>query len=255
MTLIGSSDIKTGETLASTLTSEAASRILNQESYIRSNDTLTIRYKTDTGLAPTIDVYDSVNTKRVDAKTMTEAVSGTGIYEYDVTFSWLKGTHTIVCQEASKGTLDGINIEVITTDLDSLANTATTTMAQLTNIDTDQMEMLSGSVADVNGVISRIVGSIDELAGLSSKVKDLASDTTTAIYDQLEIASKKLEEINKGQGVKIEKMYDLSEDQADEMDYVKNKTLEIKALTELTQSILSRTNDAPVVKTWMESGE
>ena len=50
-------------------------------------------------------------------------------------------------------------------------------------------------------------------------------------------------------------MYDLSEEQSTDMDYVKNKTLEIKALTELTQAILSRTSDVPVVKTWMESVE
>ena len=252
MTLIGSEDLKTGETLASTLSRESASRILNQESHIRINDTLTIRYKTTTGLSPTVTVYDPADKKRIDAKKMTETVSGTGIYEYDVTFSWGKGTHTVICQETTKGTLDGINIEVISTDLDSIANTATTTMAQLANIDTDQMELLSGSIEDINGVISRIVNNIDELAGLSAKVQDLAGKTTEAIYEQLEIAARKLREINEGQGVKIEKMYDLSEEQSTDMDYVKNKTLEIKALTELTQAILSRTSDVPVVKTWME---
>jgi len=253
MTLIGSADIKTGETLASTLSLEAASRILNQESYIMSGEDMTVRYKTTTGLVPTITVYDLDDVKQLDAKAMTEAVSGTGIYEYDVTFDYGQGTHTIICQESTKGTLDSINVEVISTNLDQIASDTTSTMAQLANIDTDEMETLSSSIEDINSVIGRIIGSVDELAGLSAKVKELAGDTTSAIYDQLAVASEKLEEINKGQGVKIEEMYDLSEEQADEMDYVKNKTLEIKALTELTQDILSRTNDVPIVKTWMES--
>ena len=62
-----------------------------------------------------------------------------------------------------------------------------------------------------------------------------------------------LDEISKIQGVKIEKMYDTSEEQSNDVDYLKNKTIEIKGLVELTQEILSRTGDEPIVKSWLES--
>ena len=253
VTTIQSAISSTESTLEDTIAAEGSSRILNQESYIRQNDSLTIRYKTTTDLKPTITVYDATNTIQVSGATMTEGVSGSGIYEYTVTFSYGTGEHTIICQESTLGTLDGINIEVITTDLEDISATATTTMAQLMDIDTDQMELLSTSITDINKVISGIIGNIDELAELSTKVSELADKTSEAIYGELEVAMEKLKEINEGQGIKIEEMYEMSEDQSTDVDYIKNKALEIKALVELSQEILTRTSDEPIVKTWMES--
>ena len=256
VTSLGSTISSTESTLSDIITIESASRILNQESYVRQNDTLTIRYKTTTGLKPVISVYDADNTLRVSAQTMSESVSGSGIYEYAVKFSWGRGEHTVICQETTKGTLDGINIEVISTDLEDISTTATTTMAKLANIDTDQISAFSASVGLINTVISSMINNIDELAGLSSKLGELAEKTTTTIYKELQLATEKLQEINEGQGVKIERMYELSEEQSTDVDYIKNKTLEIKALTELTQQIIERGSDEPIVKTWMElSGE
>ncbi|MBU3933558.1 MAG: hypothetical protein KKH11_02685, partial [Candidatus Omnitrophica bacterium] len=76
---------------------------------------------------------------------------------------------------------------------------------------------------------------------------------TTAIYAELEIATEKLKKINEDQGIKIERMYDLSEEQSTDVGYIKNKTLEIKALVELSQEILARESDEPIVKFWLES--
>jgi hypothetical protein len=251
---ISSKITATQSTLRSTIALESASRILTQQSYLKEGDTLVVRYKTATGLEPTISVYDANNTLQLSEKKMTEPVSGSGIYEYSVTFNWGRGEHTIICKEDTQGTLDGINIEVISTDLEDISTTATTTMAQLSSIDTETINTLGTSIEEVNSVVGKIVGNIDELASLSTKVKELADKTTATIYEELELAAEKLEEINEGQGLKIERMYELSEDQSTDVDYIKNKTLEIKALVELSQEILSRESDEPIVKTWMESG-
>ncbi|MCK9555386.1 Ig-like domain-containing protein [bacterium] len=253
--LIGDDDLISGESLVSTLKREHASRILTQQDYVQQNNTLTVQYKTDTGLSPTITVYDSSGAIRINKQAMKETVAGSGIYEYDVRFIWGRGQHTIVCEEAVKGTVDGIHIEVISTDLEDISSTATNVQAQLSNIDTDELGSLTTSVNEINSVITRIISNIDELTNLSAQVKDLTDKTTGAIYDQLEVAMSKLREINEGQGVKLERMYDMSEDQSTDVDYIRNKTLEIKSLVELSQDILSRTNDEPIVKTWMESGE
>ena len=252
--VIGGDDLKTGESIASRIAVTTTSRILNQESYIRQNDILAIRYKTDPGLSPVISVYDPYNRLRVTAEKMEETIPGeSGIYEYKVRFVWGRGEYTVICKEEKKGTLDGINIEVISTDLENLSSDVTTATAQLMNIDTDQIEMLSGRIAEIGTFITKIIASMDEVAGLSARVKELTDKTIKAIYEQLEATTKKLKEINENQGIKIEKMYDLSEEQATDVDYIKNKTLEIRALVELSQDILSRGSDEPIVKSWLEN--
>ncbi len=244
----------TESALSDAVAVESASRILNQESYVKQNETLTIRYKTDPGLSPTIDVYDPYNNLRIDGEKMTETVPGkSGIYEYDVTFRWGRGEYTIVCKEETKGTLDGINIEVISTSLEDISTAATTTMARVEDIDMDQIKKLSESMKTINQTIDSIIDNIDELSSLSGKLEKLTVTTTETIYKELSLVSEKMKEFSKKQGLKLEEMYSISEEQSTNVDYIKNKTLEIKALVELSQDILSRRSDEPIVKTWMES--
>jgi len=255
------SSIKGGEqgptisALRDRLIEEHATRILNQASTVRLNDTMTIQYKAAEGLkpTPTIDLYDADNKRQIKGEKMEETESGSGIYEYEVKFAWGLGEHTIICQ--TEATLDGITMQVVSADLESIASDTTTTMAKLMDIDTDEISRLGMHVDRINTVIAGITGSMDELSEISDKVKELSQETTDAIYAQLEVATEKLKEINEGQGIKIEKMYDLSEEQSSDVDYIRNKTLEIKALVELSQEILSREGDEPIVKTWMETGE
>ena len=50
-------------------------------------------------------------------------------------------------------------------------------------------------------------------------------------------------------------MFDISDVQFQNIDSIRNKTEEIKALIELQKEILERRNDEPVVKSWLEIGE
>ena len=258
-TVVDSILVDTATTLPSTVTSAKTemlhgieSRILNQESSIKEKDTLTIRYKTSTGLFPTIDVYDTDNTRKISAAKMTEAVSGSGIYKYDVTFEWGQGGHTIVCKEESLSTLDGINIQVISTDLEQIGAAATTTMGQVSGIDTDEIGAASGAIAEANAAISSVMEDIKGLSSLSDEIKGITEETIGAIYDSLSAVTEKLKAIGKDQGLKIEEMYDLSEDQADNVGYIKNKTSEIKAMVELQKEIIERENDQPITKSWFQ---
>jgi hypothetical protein len=183
---------------------------------------------------------------------MTETSDDSGIYEYSVTFEWGRGEHTIICKEETEGTLDGINIEVISTDLEDLADTASSSLARIMTLDTSQLSLLTPAITEINNVVSGILDNIDELSELSKKVSDLADKTSVVIYKQLEAAMHKLREINEGQGLKLEAMYELSEEQATDVDYIKNKTLEIKALVELSKELIAAESEEPIVKTWME---
>ncbi|MCK5493897.1 MAG: hypothetical protein KAJ14_12370, partial [Candidatus Omnitrophica bacterium] len=253
MTLIGSGDLKIGETLVSTLVRGAASRILNQESYVKENETLTIRYKTDTGLFPVISVYDGKNTLRIDEAEMTEAVLGSGIYGYSVKFIWGKNEHTIICKEEGRGTLDGINIDVISTDLEQIDANASTFTSKISSMDSDEISVASEAITEANVVISLLMKDIEDSGFLSEDIKGLTEEDIEAIYDSLSIVIERLKVIGEEQGFRIDEMYALSEGQVIDIDYIKNKTLEIKAMIELQEEIIEREEDLPVSKSWFES--
>ena len=253
MTLIGSGDLQIGETLVSTLVREAASRILNQESYVKENDILTIKYKTDTSLTPIISVYDGDNVLRVAEAEMTEAVLGSGIYEYSVEFIWGKNEHTIICKEEIRGTFDGMNINVISTDLEQITADTTTAMGLISGIGTDEIDAASAGIAEANAVINSIMEDIKDSSFLSEDIKGLSEEAIGDFYDSLSVVIEKLKVIGEDQGFRIDEMYDLSEDKAIDLDYIKNKTLEIKAMIELQEEIIEREEDLPVSKSWFES--
>ena len=184
---------------------------------------------------------------------MTESISGSGIYEYDVKFKWGMGEYTIVCKEETKGIVDGISIDVIFTDLEDIQASITTTMGKMAGIDTDQIKMLIPHLAGIDALITNIIAGMDELTGISTKTEELTEKVVVAIYSELSIAAEKLKEINEGQGIEIEKMYEISESLSTDIDYIRNKALEIKAMVELSQEILSRTKDKPIVKSWLEA--
>ncbi|MCK5493434.1 MAG: hypothetical protein KAJ14_10030, partial [Candidatus Omnitrophica bacterium] len=251
VTLLGG-DIKAGETLASTIARGVASRILNQESYIKENGTLTIRYKTSSGLTPVISVYDGDNVLRVAEATMTESVLGSGIYEYSVKFIWGRSEHTIICKEELGGTLDGLNIDVTSTDLEQIGTAATTTMSQLAGIDTSSLDNIGVNLDSVIKGIAPVIKRVEDLNSMSGRIKDMKTNTIDAIYEQLSLAFNKLKEISSNQGVKIEEFYEVSEKQALNVRYIRNKTQEVQALVELQQAMLERKSDEPIVTTWME---
>jgi hypothetical protein len=89
---------------------------------------------------------------------------------------------------------------------------------------------------------------------MSNKISDLTNDIQKTVFEQLSVASDKMKEIAKQQSVKIDKMIDVSEKGREDVSYLKKKTLEIKAATELTSEIVQRTNDKPITKTWLEPG-
>ena len=256
-----SSSVNTAKTLISDRVAlEGASHILNQDTHAKEGDALVIRYKTDPGLSPTIDVYDAENTHRVVSAEMEETIPGvSGIYEYPVEFNWGLGTHSIICKESTRGTLEGISVQVISTDLQQIGNAAVTTMSQVTKLsklDPEAIEAMGASMASVTGVINTVSSTLDELAKLGGAMDELtASSNVDNIRDQIISVIEKMKTFSAEQGLKIDEMFDISDVQFQNIDSIRNKTEEIKALIELQKEILERRNDEPVVKSWLEIGE
>jgi hypothetical protein len=256
-----SSSVTTAQTaITERVTLEGASQILNQDTHVQEGKELVIRYKTTPGLAPTIDVYDASNKLRVASQPMRETIPGvSGIYAYTVTFNWGKGSHSVICKEPVHGTLAGINVQVISTDLEDIGSTATTTMSQvskLSKLDPEALESMGAGIESAIDVIDTISGVVEELGSLSGAMDELSStEYIESIREQINAVAEKMREFSKEQGLKIEEMFDISEEQFQNIDYIRNKTQEIKAMIELQKEILERGSDEPVSKSWLELGE
>lgn len=150
-------------------------KILNRPTTVKSGETITIRYKTDSGLSPVIDVYDADNTKRVNAASMTE-IGSTGIYEYDLTLSssWGTGDFTVICSESTKSSIDSILLTVASaaiTDLSSIDTKIDTIDTNLDTVNTNvsSIKTIVGTTSDTSSS-STLYG---KLAGVTSNVSSI----------------------------------------------------------------------------------
>jgi hypothetical protein len=235
------------------VTTAMKSEILNTESTIKSGDSLVIRYRTYTGLSPTIDVYNAKNVLEINKGTMKE-VGTTGIYEYSVKFlaGWGKGDFTIVCSESTKGTLDALTLSVIDTDIVEVSSQVAAILGSTSGI-TDLK-----SIADaLNSQFSIIESSLAKIGkDLTSNVKDVVSTSSTSLLDpvfnQLTNMAKQIKQIVGERGVSLEKLYQVSSDKKQDMVYLKNKTQELKAAMALNQKMVTNMANKPVTQTWYE---
>jgi hypothetical protein len=219
--------IDTGETLSDEISTAKTdiiaeldkgpqAKILPMSTTVKSGGTVTVRYKTDSGLSPTIDVYDADNTKRVNSASMAE-IGTTGVYEYDLTLStaWGTGDFTVICSESTKSSVDsvllavgsydiaelGADIAEVSTDVEtvdtvvdsiytsvgaSLATTVSTVSSNVTTIDTNVDTLLTRTasikttVEDTNSDVAAVQTSVNTIITKwgTYKAQDLVSDTS-----------------------------------------------------------------------------
>jgi hypothetical protein len=200
-----------------------------------------------------MSVYDPENTL-VEEKSMTEIAGAEGIYQANLEFKWDTGVYTIVCSETTYGTIDGISIEVIRAGLDDIYSTSVVSMGQLANIDTAKMSDLSANIAVVSDSIEGMVGTINDLSQIGSLGDELSSLTEnikSALFEELGVVSEKMKDISEKQGLKVDKILEVSEAGQDNIDYIKNRTLEVKAMTEINKEILEKQAEQPITKSWL----
>jgi len=247
------------EAISKTLTTEVTphikSSVLNTENLVKTGDTLTIRYRTISGLSPTIDVYNASNKQEINKGEMKEN-GASGIYEYPVTFlqAWGKGDFTIICSESTKGVMDALTITVIKTSLDQVYDQVTMVPA------------LSGEINDLKQVAAAMNSEFSTLKASLSKIgNDLAmEDVVTknggtgsataleSISNQLSQVAKQVKQFSGEIGVNLDKIYKVSAEKKNDVVYLKNKTQELKAVTELIKKMVDNIANKPVIQTWYE---
>ena len=235
----------------SQLTDITKSEILNRENTIRQGQTLTVRYRTHSGLAPVMDVYDDKNVRRISSQAMAE-ISGTGVYEYDVKFlnAWGRGDFTVVCSEATKGTMDAMTITVLKTDMDQVYGQVSAILGTTAGI--TGLKSVADTLNSQFNIIETALSKVGK--DLVKEVKDAASSATAleSVYTQLSSVAKQIKELSGSSGVNLEKLYQVSADKKTDMDYLKNKTQELKAAMEMNQKMVDNMANKPITQTWYE---
>ncbi|MDD5594763.1 MAG: hypothetical protein PHY94_00785, partial [Candidatus Omnitrophica bacterium] len=227
------------------------SQILNSESTIRSGQSLAIRFRTYSSLAPTLDVYDPKGTQKVSKQVLKE-IGTTGVYEYSLKFlsAWGKGDFTLVCSESTKGTMDAMTITVLKTDLEQVYGQVSSILGTTSGI--TGLKSVADTLNSQFNVIETALSRVGK--DLVKEVKDAASSAGAleSVYTQLSSVAKQIKELTGGSGINLEKLFNVSAEKKNDMQYLKNKTQELKAAMEMNQKMVDNIANRPVTQTWYE---
>ena len=239
--------------------------ILNRETTVRTGSDVTIRYRAPSGLTPAVSVYDPDDVSVISSQSMTE-VGTTGIYQYNITFSqsWGTGDFTVICSESTGSRSDALVVSVVPFDATTLAS---------------DIEELSSDINNVSGTVNKIEESTEELSGITEGFEefkasfDVISNAIAAIdssiasgrmrstviednmhqmYDSLTSLSSQIKAMGADTKANFGSMFEVAADSKDDLQYLKNKSEELKAAMELSKKLLDDVANEPVIQTWYE---
>ncbi|MFH1414134.1 MAG: DUF2341 domain-containing protein [Candidatus Omnitrophota bacterium] len=228
------------------------SGILTRDTSVKQGATVTISYRAPSGLYPTLTVYDPLDRIKLSGVRMAE-IGATGVYAYDVQFisGWGLGDFTVVCSEATKGSVDAITISVIKEDIAGLSGTLSAVLGTTSGMSglQDSTDALAKSFDEIDDALILIS---ENVAGKVEETKESIAELEI-VYNQLVEISKMVKGMTAGDETDIlDKMYEMTTDRKDDMVYLKNKTEELKAAMNLNTKMIENVAKKPVVQTWFE---
>jgi hypothetical protein len=228
------------------------SGILNSETAVKQGAKITMRYRTDTGLSPSLSVYSPKDALLISSKGMTEVATAPGIYEYTFTFSdgWGTGDFTIFCSEATKGTVDAVVISVRTSDIEDISGSVSAVLGSTAGLQglKNVTDALSAQFIGLDKLLAQVT---KNLTGKMEEAKGAVSELSN-VFKQLEEMSKQIQGIGGTTGINLEKLYEVSKDKKEDITYIKNKSEELKAAMELNQKMIENVAKKPIVQSWFE---
>ncbi|MCK5259594.1 MAG: Ig-like domain-containing protein, partial [Candidatus Omnitrophica bacterium] len=158
--------------VATELAKGIQAEIITRSTTVETGSTVSIRFRTFTGLVPVLTVYDPRNITRISNSVMSE-IGTTGIYARDVTFSttWGLGDFTVLIQEPVNESIDSVMMNVVqslATGSGTSSSSISTDLiySRLTNMDSDITNLVSGmeGVTTATGDVSTDIAQlIDDL--------------------------------------------------------------------------------------------
>lgn len=233
--------------------------ILNRETVVKTGSAIIIKYRTYPGLVPTITVYDPKNVTIVNAARMLET-GGTGIYNYSLAFnsSWGLGDFTIVCNEATNGTMDATTITVVAQDIDSVSESVESMSGTVSAVlgEVSDMGDIKDAAAKIDSQVALIDTSIAKLtAGESGGSNLKGSSDLETLYKNISSLSEYIKTLNSAAELNIDKLIKVSDQRKNDLKYLRNKTEELKAAMDLSQKMIDNVANEPVVQMWYEFKE
>ncbi|MCP4651365.1 MAG: hypothetical protein GY853_14965, partial [PVC group bacterium] len=236
------------------------SGILNRNVIVKQGETVNIRYRTDSGLSPTIEVYDSSNIKKVNLEIMTE-VTDTGIYERLVTFhqDWGLGEFNVICSETTQGTADAITITVVAHDIEDIANKTSAILGETAGSSdsglADDIDVLVAQLESQFGAIESSLLSMTADMDIGDGSDGVSESELDTVYQQLVLMSEQIKKLSQGElfGLaSLEEKAEVEVAKKDDIMYLKNKTQELKAILELNNKMIDDMTSTPEVQVWYE---
>jgi hypothetical protein len=180
------------------------SEMLTRNTVLREDDAVKIRYRTASGLAPVLTIYDPDGNilSNYNGVKMSE-ISRTGIYEYEVTATsaWGTGDFTVECSESTKGSKDSMVLTVkglyvagagVEESIDAVGEAVTKVYARQEAIrsllgTTTDNQSASSIFGKVNGFNSKLDGM--NLTTVSTDVKSARANAESAASEIKNITS------------------------------------------------------------------
>jgi len=156
--------------------------------------------------------------------------------------------------EARAGYLDklGITGDLQTDIIDKIEGWGD--LSRIANIDTSGLSSLGETMDTISRAVDSAIADINRVAAMNDELKGpgVMAVAIESISGRVAIIAEKLGEISQVQGLKIDEVYKNFEEQSIDVDYLKNKIMEIKAMVEVQKDINEAEGDEPIVKSWLE---
>lgn len=105
----------------------------------------------------------------------------------------------------------------------------------------------------LNTIYDKLVDVQNDL-GYRGKPGIPQENIAATVYETLKIMSERLETIAGSEGCGLCNIFRLEKEQASNIDYLKNKLLELRALLDANKLLIDKAANQPVIKTWFEWG-
>jgi len=235
--------------------------IFNTPTSMRQGEEYLISFQTYSGTSPTLDVYDPDGEVVVSKKAM-EELESSGVYQvkFDLEESWQRGTYTLICSEATYGTLDAVSVLILMSDLDKVGQSASAVVGT-----TSSIQQYSGLNEEIEGVFDIIMVEMEEMIEKSVKTsKELAltaietdgseeiKEATGRLYDNLLKIRNKMKDGGLVVSSLIDNIADFDASRKFDLDYIKKKFIQVEVVFRLHRQIVANLVDRPVIQTWYE---
>jgi len=120
---------------------------------------------------------------------------------------------------------------------------------------TSGLSSLSNVADGLNSQFGMIEAALSKVGkDMGKRVQDAVGSATAfdSLFSQISGLAKQIKNMGGDTGVNLEKLYQVSSDKKEDINYLKNKTQELRAVMDLNQKMIQNISEKPVVQRWYE---